>query len=356
MPITEKQMSHEEMERHADKGYLCAECQGSLTVAWGGSLGIQSYILRCGSNVNHEGITRHDKKYEDKVRQIKEARGMDSKALEAMNEQTMLQRVEMGKFPQDLKPEEKRLLAQVAITYGFDPLMGEVTIYQGNPFISIDGRYRKAQETGRLDGVNTRPATKQEREDWQIPDGDYFFRSEVWVKGSSRPFVGWGKVRKSETTGGKGYKPVETNPQRMAEKRAEAQALRKAFHIPLPSAEDIGSPEYDIESTGRVVNETTGEITEQPPVIDTPPEATEPPTEVGTTEVKSDAEGNLKEQIMFLQSKGLKAWTNANILGYLKNITGQEAKTPSEAIGQLNEEQLDSFKKWIQDAIDVSGI
>jgi hypothetical protein len=35
---------------------------------------------------------------------------------------------------------------------------------------------------------------------------------------------------------------------RKAEKRAEAQALRKAFHINLPSIEDIGSPDYEPES------------------------------------------------------------------------------------------------------------
>ena len=63
----------------------------------------------------------------------------------------------------------------IPITYGFDPLMGEISIYQGRPYVSIDGRYRKAQETGNLDGVSTRPANKQEREDWQIPVGDFFF-------------------------------------------------------------------------------------------------------------------------------------------------------------------------------------
>jgi hypothetical protein len=70
------------------------------------------------------------------------------------------------------------------------------------------------------------------------------------------PFVGWGRVFGSETTGGKGFKPVEKNPQRMAEKRAEAQALRKAFHINLPSWEDIGGPEDgQVVVEGEVVNE-----------------------------------------------------------------------------------------------------
>ena len=164
---------------------------------------------------------------------------MKSTEIQKMTEGAMVERINAAKFPQELKPEEKRLLAMAAITYGFDPVMGELIIYQGRPFVSIDGRYRKARETGNLDGVTTRPATKQEREDWSIPEGDYFFRSDVKVKGMSLPLTGWGRVRAAESQG-KGFKPIDTNPQRMAEKRAEAQALRKAFSIPLPSTEEIG--------------------------------------------------------------------------------------------------------------------
>jgi hypothetical protein len=115
--------------------------------------------------------------------------------------------------------------------------------------------------------VESRPATKEERAQWQIPDTDYFFRSDVHVKEAAFPFVGWGRVFAAETINGKGFKPVEKNPQRMAEKRAEAQALRKAFHIDLPSFEDIGSPVDDpnvVESTARVVEEVP--VAGPPPV------------------------------------------------------------------------------------------
>ena len=281
--ITEETMTHADMQKAIDKGYLCVECQNLLTLAWGGSLGIDGYILRCGQDVNHRGITRHDKKYEQK---IKEGFSMESKSLMTLDEKGMLQRIEMARFPQELTLPEKKVLAQIAMTYGFDPLMGEVTIYQGKPFVSIDGRYRKAQETGKLDGVESRPATKQERDDWQIPDGDYFFRADAYVIGASHSFVGWGRVYKTETIGGKGFKPVEKNPQRMAEKRAEAQALRKAFHIPLPSVEDIGSPDadYDIESTAKEIPPESKVIplpTSATPIsVEHPQEATEQATGV----------------------------------------------------------------------------
>ncbi len=247
MPITEAEMPYGDMVKTAKDGHTCGNCGGVLSVAWGG----KGYILRCGNDLSHNTINRHDKQYDEQLRIVKEVQHMDSKSLMTMSEAKMIDRVGMAKFPQDLTSAEKRLLAQVAITYGFDPLMGEVTIYQGRPWVSIDGRYRKAQETGELDGVETRPANKQERVDWEMPDGDYFFRAEVYRKGASHPFVGWGRVRGSETKpGSKGdptstFKPVQSNPQRMAEKRAEAMGLRKGFHIPLPSIEDIGTPEAD---------------------------------------------------------------------------------------------------------------
>jgi hypothetical protein len=291
MPITEAEMPYEDMKKSADT-HRCA-CGGRLNIAWGGSFGYDCYILRCSENIEHKTITRHSKKQEDYENLRREVFKLDTKSLQTMTETQMITRIDMAKFPQDLTKTDKKMLAEAAISYGFDPLMGEISVYQGRPFISIDGRYRKAQETGLLDGVETRPATKQEREDWQIPEGDYFFRAEIYVKNTGHPFIGWGRVRKSEMTGGKGYKPVETNPQRMAEKRAEAQALRKAFHIPLPSIEDIGNleeqyvqPEYDIDSTARIVDEETGEITENEPV----PER----TESNSTEQKPESKGNDK--------------------------------------------------------------
>jgi hypothetical protein len=245
MPIYESTMTYEEMKKCAADGHVCAVCNGPLSVAWDG----KGYILRC-QDLNHNKITIHDVKNEERIRQYK----MDSKALTNLTEKEMVARVGMGKFAQDLKPDERRMLAVMAINYGFDPAMGEMTIYQGRPYISVDGRYRKAQETGLLESVWARPATKDEKEAWEIPPGDYFFRAEVKVKNAGI-FVGWGRVFAAEVSGGKGFKPVEKNPQRMAEKRAEVQALRKAFHIDLPSIEEAGTPDDPnvIDSTANVL-------------------------------------------------------------------------------------------------------
>jgi len=259
MPIaTEEDVSYADMQKIVDGGHKCS-CGGRVSIAWGGSHGIDSYILRCAKDIEHRTINRHDKVFEKNLKIVREVRHMDTTALQTMTEAQMTARVEKARFPKELNPKEKSLLATACITYGFDPIMGELTIYQGSPFVSVDGRYRKAQETGELAGVESRPANKQERLDWEIPDGDYFFRAEVYRSNSQRPFVGWGRVRKVEIDKANEYTPVSNNPQRMAEKRAEVQALRKAFHIPLPSMELIGSQD---DEDIRVVNTTTGEIIE----------------------------------------------------------------------------------------------
>lgn len=204
---------------------------------------------------------------------------METTALTKMDANQMLARINQAKFPQELTLPQKQMMATIAISYGLDPLMGELMLYQGRPYTTVDAHYRKAQETGQLDGVETRPATKTERTDWQIPDGDFFFRSEVFVKGCSRPFVGWGRVYERETKGNQ-FLPTVANPQRMAEKRAERQALRKAFHFDLPAmAEDIGNEDAPpvaaqvIEGEPvREVDTKTGEIKPEP-VKEAPPEA-----------------------------------------------------------------------------------
>lgn len=246
--LTTDEISYEDMQQAIHQSYKCAVCQNILTVAWYQG----QYVLRCGKNINHKGITRHDLKEEELRRKVL---SMESTELTKMNETQMTDRIKMAKFPQDMSPKDMKLLAKVAITYGFDPLMGEIMVYQGNPYISIAGRYRKALETGELDGISTRPATKAEKEAREIPDGDYLYHADIWKKGCLHSFEGWGRVRKAEidkakASKGREFLPIANDPQGMAEKRAEAKGLKKGFYIPvpLPNIEDIGSEPDEVKA------------------------------------------------------------------------------------------------------------
>jgi hypothetical protein len=241
------------------KTHVCAVCGSLLVMPYDPERG--GRILVCAADRAHTVFRRVGSLRErwkrgqpvppDVARHFAREKGaapMDTQALVAMSEQQMLARINQARFPKDLTPVEKGLLVRVALDYGLDPAMSELIIYQGRPYVTIDGRRRKAQETGLLDGVSTRPATQEERQSWDIPEGDYFFFAEVWRKGASRPFIGYGRVRKAETKpqGAAGFRPIENDPQGMAAKRAEARALRMAFSVPLPSAETAGTSDDDI--------------------------------------------------------------------------------------------------------------
>ncbi len=266
---------------------------------------------------------------------------MDSKALQTMDNKAMMERIDVARFPQALTPQDKKMLAMVAITYGFDPLMGEITIYQGKPYVSIDGRYRKAQETGIFNGITSRPATKQEREEWGIPEGDYFVKSTVEIRGGGH-FEGWGRVFKAETMGGKGYTPVEKNPQRMAEKRADAQALRKAFHINLPSLEEKGTP--DDEN----VDVNTGEIIESKAVV-----VDEKKAGKDIEELFGDEPSKPIIDMVWLKESLLKLnWADCG--KYLKEHYHVNGKTVSEMVKNLIPEQQKEFAKEVEDRLAMN--
>jgi hypothetical protein len=232
MPITD--MTYEQMKKAVD-GHVCGTCKAGLTIAWINN----RYVIRCSKDLSHNTLTQ-DNKYPEYLE--KEIYKEMTTQLVKMNKPKMLARIEGAKFPQQLTGPEKQLLATVALDYGLDPVMGELTIYQGKPFVSIDGRLRKAHETGEFEGIESRPASLEERKARGTGDGNKLWRSEVFKKGCSHGFVGWGEVRESEMKGN-AFLPTVSWPDRMAEKRSQAMALRLAFYLPLPSFEDKDEPQ-----------------------------------------------------------------------------------------------------------------
>ena len=262
MPITENEMSLETMKARL-KSHVCGDCGSRLEIAWGGGQGYDGYILRCG-NITHNTITARIKKSELRIEGEKIFRrlhGMDTTALMKMDKPTMLARIGQAKFPKDLTKTEQTLMCEVAISYGFDPIMQELMIYQGNPYVTINGRYRKAQETGQFDGMDSRPATESERKARNAKQGDFLYRCEVWRKDASHPFVGWGRVLEKETHGSE-HLPIVKDPDRQAEKRAESMGLRKAFSMPFPIQGWEEAQMAMAEVNGRTVDTKTGEILE----------------------------------------------------------------------------------------------
>lgn len=137
-----------------------------------------------------------------------------------------------GKLERMPPEQQSMFLIALGQRLGVRAELGELILYQGKPYISIDGRIRLAHETGLLVGMETRPATALECRNYGCEQGDVLWVCQVFRRGAGRAFTGWGHVSTKDRN------PVtKTHPREMAKKRAKYDALRSAF----PPAEQISA-------------------------------------------------------------------------------------------------------------------
>ena len=140
---------------------------------------------------------------------------------------------ESGIFAADLTPIQATQLARISLAYGLDPFMGELTIFQGRPWVTIDGRIRQAQNSPYFDGYEApRESTEQERAAYRCKPEEDMWVAVVYRKDRRLPFTAFGRA------GGKYEKNYivkqEDRGPELAQKRALSRALRMAFSLPLP--------------------------------------------------------------------------------------------------------------------------
>lgn len=154
--------------------------------------------------------------------------------------------------------QTNREVLYTLLEQGFNPYT-DLIIYENRPYVSIDGWYNAIQRAGRRIGrMPTRPVNQTERLDYGLRDDEVGAVCTVYLAGDSEPFtVGFGKssaerpYRKNQ---------VETqHPYRMAEKRAEAQALRKTLRAVGMSVE-VGT----VDEGGNVIEGSAHEIEGDP--------------------------------------------------------------------------------------------
>ena len=191
-----------------------------------------------------------------------------------------------------LSPEQRELGLTIAKRYELDPLLKHIVMIEGRAYITRDGLLHIAHRSGQLDGIETtEPA---------IIDGFWRASCSVYRKDMSRPFTYTGRY---PTQGGNQKFAPE-----MAVKVAEVMALRRAFDVAAPTAEE----RWDVPETAEAVasasaaapslaeraaakraelNASTREASDEPPVEaetadggkDEPP-APAPTTRTGTPE------------------------------------------------------------------------
>jgi len=141
-----------------------------------------------------------------------------------------------------LSPEQRRgALVAFGVHTGLRPELGEVMIYQGRFYVTMLGRIRTAHKNGLFDGMQARPAPSFDKRNAGYEVEDIVWVSDVYRRGSARPFRGWGKVTRAEIDKARAgektrFTPIASHPVEMARKRAEYDGLRLAF----PLDEDLG--------------------------------------------------------------------------------------------------------------------
>ena len=119
-------------------------------------------------------------------------------------------------------PEQRELAIAIAERYGLDLMLKHLVLIEGRPYVTRDALLHIAHRNGQLDGiVTTEP----------VLDGEFWRCSaSVYRKDMSHPFTYGGRY---PAKGGNARFAPE-----MALKVAESMALRRAFDIGAPSADE----------------------------------------------------------------------------------------------------------------------
>lgn len=135
-----------------------------------------------------------------------------------------------------------RELRLAAIDYarkvGLVPELGHVCLYHGKPWVTIDGWYYRFRRKYPEGLVVTKPLIGNERLAMDLDDLTHAWKAEVYTKaGGDLLSMGSGYAREGEKP--LAYKSAVEGqwPWRMAEKRAEEDALRKAVPLEIEKKE-----------------------------------------------------------------------------------------------------------------------
>ena len=234
-------MEYEQM-RAMEKSHVCAMCGSELVTIRDSENSVNR--LACGKDKTHNGFKRRRSATERLAQgELDAVAGPGvQKDIEALAQR---QQERFNMLPKaDIATARALGLAEIegVVTWanmiGLNAYLGHVCLYFGKPYTTIDGYYYLNNKRGEPYVIGTRTATANERKEYLIEEGWYCSIAEAWLLQEKIATIGVGIVTTDEKdvpsakTPGQFRAPVvHLHPQRMAEKRAEWQLLRKL--IPL---------------------------------------------------------------------------------------------------------------------------
>lgn len=230
------------------KNNVCAEHKTPLEVAWHSAE--KTYALRCGHDHYPDVVTRQLSLTEELKAGAEIPEPIKTNIIKRQRRKAMTQ----GKQPVEnkfalvpsvdfatgelLTRESIEALIYFAEKYHLDPYRGHVVIMYGKPYIGLDGYLYHARQTGKPYTLQSRPMTTEEIKQYKIGETDHAWVAEVSFIDTGSTFTGVGIVTYEEMIAKSPRDPtklrspvVAAHPWQLAQKRAEWQALRRAFPI-----------------------------------------------------------------------------------------------------------------------------
>lgn len=208
-------------------------------------------------------IEQQFSKREERMAEERRAQtGVDTRELD-LSDPVAIAEALPARFPQDLanNPRMARILAAMAVRYGLDPFANHLTIYEGQPYVTMQGRIFLAQRDPRYKGMSKpRFLGTDEKVGMGYDVEDIVCEIEVKVDGYVYPIIDYGRVKREEIAG----EPIKSatservrfrsavakdRPTEMAIARARQRVLRAAGYGPgIAGLEEAGTddlPELD---------------------------------------------------------------------------------------------------------------
>ena len=218
-------------------GNVCSECGSGLSVVWDGTGG--EYAIRCADG-HYPSAVKRAKTRDEEYR--------SSSSVPVVQTFNGVPAADLG-TGELLAPQVVKGLAAYAFKYNLDPGRGHVVLMYSQPYITLDGYLYHAAKTGVPFNLASRPLTDLERKQYKIGEDDHAWVCEIERLDKGSTLVGQGIVTadevkaKSTRSPGKLRSPVvAAHPWQLAQKRAEWQALRRAFPIGASPAEEETEP------------------------------------------------------------------------------------------------------------------
>jgi len=149
----------------------------------------------------------------------------------------LLPKVDLGSGVQ-LTEKVITQLVNYAKKYDLDPELGHVVFMYGKPYVTLDGYLYHARRSGAAYSLESRPMSGDEHDAYNLGSTDYGWLATVTLIITQEVYTGLGIVTYKEIKEPSKNDPqlpahpvVANNPQLLCQKRAEWQALRRAFPL-----------------------------------------------------------------------------------------------------------------------------